>query len=476
MLFNFILAFVHILDLVTICYMVFKERRTGTSIIAWTLILILMPFLGFVIYLFIGRKIGKPNMYVFNKDEFKVFKYYLKENEKNVKVYSNNKHSDMIRAFTELDYSPYRENNHVSLYSDGEVFFNELLSEIKGAKKSINIQFYIFRTDRVGTEILNALIEKAKEGVKVNFLFDSIGSKSLKKSTLNELVKVGGEYAVFFPSWLKVININMNFRNHRKVVVIDNRIGFIGGFNIGDEYRYKSKKYGYWRDTHIKIEGSAVLDLNIRFLVDWKYASKKDIDIKSSLIVNNNYIYGNDAIQILASGPNEDNRFEIKLGYLKMIQKAKRYLFIQSPYFILDSSIYDSIKLASLSGVDVRIMVPGKGDHPFVYWANLSYVGKLLPYGVKIYHYNKEDFLHAKTIVIDDEVCSIGTANMDIRSFELNFEINAFIYSSHVSILQRNEFLKDISNSKELTLNEYNKRGEWVKFKESFSQLFSSLL
>ena len=411
----------------------------------------------------------------FNKEEYIFFENYLKDNEDKVKIDNNTKYYDMINALKELDYSPYRENNKVSLYSDGKLFFRELIKEINSAKESINIQFYIFRSDDIGTEILDLLIKKAKEGVKIYFLFDSLGSKSLDKNALKKLVDAGGEYSIFFPSWLKIINININFRNHRKIVVIDNKVGFIGGFNIGDEYIRKSEKYGYWRDTHIKIEGSAVQDLKIRFIIDWKYASKKNIDLKNSLFCYNDN-NGEDNIQILASGPNEENRSEIKLGYIKMIQKAKKYLFIQSPYFILDSSMFDSIKLASLSGVDVRIMIPGKGDHPLIFWANLKHVGKLIPYGVKIYHYNKNAFLHAKTIVIDDEICSIGTANMDIRSFKLNFEVNAFIYSSKVAIKQKEQFFIDIDNSKELSLDEYNNRGRIVKFKEYFSSLFSSLL
>lgn len=181
-------------------------------------------------------------------------------------------------------------------------------------------------------------------------------------------------------------------------------------------------------------------------------------------------------MQILSSGPDFSDRFEIKLAYLKMIQKAKDYLYIQSPYLIIDKSIADSLKLAATSGVDVRIMIPGKGDHPFVYWANLVYAGELLEFGVKIYHYDKNAFLHAKTVVIDDEICSIGTANMDTRSFELNFEVNAFIYSEEISKKQKAEFEKDILKSEELTLEKYKSRSTTVKVKEALSRLFSDVL
>ena len=327
-----------------------------------------------------------------------------------------------------------------------------------------------------GSEILSILEEKAAKGVEVRLLYDSVGSRTLNKRVLKNFISVGGKTGEFFPSWLKIINLNMNFRNHRKIVVIDNKIGFVGGFNVGDEYLGKNEKFGYWRDTHVKIEGDAVKDLNLRFLADWRYATKEEVDIEHIVEEESRVCTGNKGIQILSSGPNLSDRFEIKLAYLKMIQKAKKYIYIQSPYLIIDNSISDALKLAALSGVDVRIMIPGKGDHPFVYWANLSYAGDLLDFGVKIYHYDRNAFLHAKTLVIDDEICSVGTANMDTRSFELNFEINAYIYSSDIACKQKKQFEKDILKSNQLTLEMYKGRNNKTKIKEGLSKLFSSIL
>ena len=267
----------------------------------------------------------------------------------------------------------------------------------------------------------------------------------------------------------------MNFRNHRKIVVIDRQIGYIGGFNVGDEYLGKDPKFGYWRDTHIKFKGTSVKDLNLRFLADWRYATKEDIFLHP-VSFNQTQSHQNIGMQIVSSGPNMGNTHHIKLSYLKMIQRAKRYIYIQSPYLIIDKSIADSLKLAALSGVDVRIMIPGKGDHPFVYWANLGYAGEILPFGVKIYHYDKNAFLHAKTVVIDDQVCSVGTANMDTRSFELNFEVNALIYSEKIAKQQKKQFEADIVKSTELTLSDYQNRNTSIKFKESLSRLFSGVL
>lgn len=479
-MFKLFTILIHLINFFTIVYMVFKEKRPANSIIAWTLILYLAPFLGFIAFLLFGRRLNNSNMFGVKDSEIKLFNTYndyIKERDLFKNANKGLKNLDMIMSLEAINFSPYRDDNKIELFSDGKVFFDELLESLKKAKNSINIQFYIFKSDEIGSKILEILEEKARAGIEVRFLYDSIGSRSLNKIKIKSLIDAGGKVGEFFPSWLKIININMNFRNHRKIVVIDNKIGFVGGFNVGDEYLGKNEKFGYWRDTHIKFEGSAVKDLNLRFLADWRYATKEIIDLEKTLFFEQTQPRSaNDGMQIISSGPNLSDNYEIKLGYLKMIQKAKNYIYIQSPYLIIDKSISDSLKLAALSGVDVRIMIPGKGDHPFVYWANLFYAGELLNSNIKIYHYDKNAFLHAKTVVIDDDICSIGTANMDTRSFELNFEVNAFIYSEKIAKKQREEFEKDILISTQLTLETYNNRGRLVKIKESFSKLFSSLL
>ena len=480
MMFKVFTVLIHVVNLLTMAFMIFKEKRSTNSIIAWILILYLAPYVGFIVFILIGRKMNNANMFGFKNAELNTFKSYLNKNEEKNKynkesLYEKNK--DMILALEAMDYSPYRNDNNVSMYSDGKLFFNELLESLKKAKKSINIEFYIFKNDDIGTKILNVLEEKAKEGVEVRLLYDSVGSRSLSRNVLNKLINEGGKVGEFFPSWLKFININMNFRNHRKIVVIDNNVGFVGGFNVGDEYLGKDSKFGYWRDTHIKFTGSAVNDLNLRFLADWRYATKEEVSLEEIFEANEeNSNSNNVGMQIVSSGPNLSDKYEIKMAYLKMIQKAKKYLYIQSPYLIIDNSISDSLKLAAASGVDVKIMIPGKGDHPFVYWANLVYAGDLIKEGIRVFHYDKNAFLHAKTVVIDDEVCSIGTANMDTRSFELNFEVSSFIYSEKIAKEQKYEFENDMKRCEELTLEKYQNRSRIVKIKESLSRLFSDVL
>ncbi|MDD2216732.1 MAG: cardiolipin synthase, partial [Eubacteriales bacterium] len=283
----------------------------------------------------------------------------------------------------------------------------------------------------------------------------------------------GGQYAFFFPPKFKYLNMKLNYRNHRKMVIIDGEIGYLGGFNVGIEYIGKKKKFGYWRDTHLRLTGSCVQDINARFILDWRFASKEDL-ILSAAYCGEVPHTGTTGIQIVASGP--DSRLtEVKHGYLKMISSAKKNIFIQTPYFVPDSSILESLKNAIFSGVDVRIMIPNKPDHMFVYWATYYYVGILLNAGAKIYIYNN-GFLHAKNICVDGEVASVGSANFDMRSFYLNFEANAFVYDSEEVYKLESIFQSDMSYCEELTKLKYRNRSLHIKFKESISRLLSDLL
>ena len=322
--------------------------------------------------------------------------------------------------------------------------------------------------------MLHELEKKAEEGIEVKMLYDDMGSRDLRKKDLKKFRQKGGHAESFFPSKLPLINLRMNNRNHRKIVVIDGTIGYVGGFNVGDEYLGKSKKFGYWRDTHLRIKGDAVNALQLRFILDWNSQSTRDNLTYESRYFPDVDSGGTIGIQIASSGPDEDWE-QIKYGYLKMISSAKESIYIQSPYFIPDQAFLDSIKIAALGGVDVNIMVPNKRDHPFVYWATLKNVASLLEAGVNVYHYDN-GFLHSKTLVIDDEVASVGTANMDNRSFTLNFEVNAFIYDEGVARSLKQAFINDMKLSNKLTSEAYAKRNMLVKFKEGISQLLSPIL
>lgn len=477
---------IYIINFLAIINLIFREKRSIEATVAWVLVLTTAPAIGCILYIAVGRGISKNNMFKIKEAEDKI----LKENiiDTQIKLDRNDNfepnligYKDMIYALANSNNSHFTTNNDVEIFPEPNDFFESLLEELKKAKHHINIQFYIFKDDEIGNKIIDILIDKAQNGVEVRLLYDAVGSRLFSDKSIHKLKKSGVKVGAFFPSFMKVINFNLNYRNHRKIVVIDGNVGFIGGNNIGDEYLGKDPKFGYWRDTHLKITGDSVKDLNIRFILDWRYTTKEDLVLdkyfgNETLRLSNSKACKDIGIQIVSSGPDSTELDEIKYGYIKMIQKAKKYIYIQTPYFILDKTLTDTLKIACFSGVDVRIMIPSKPDHPFVYWASSSYAGELLKYGAKLYNYDHSAFLHAKTIVVDDCVCSIGTANMDIRSFELNFEINAFMYSSEVAKKQRAIFENDILKSKEITLDMYNSRSRYMRLKESISRLLSPIL
>jgi cardiolipin synthase len=268
-------------------------------------------------------------------------------------------------------------------------------------------------------------------------------------------------------------NLRVNHRNHRKIAIIDGRIGYLGGYNIGDEYLGRDRRKGRWRDTHLRIEGRGVLDMQARFLLDWSFSSKGGMEASPRYFPRTD-ARGTGAVQIVSGGPDKKEDL-IQESYLKMIGLARRSVYLQSPYFVPDESVQDALRVAALSGVDVRIMVPSARDHLFVHWANLAYLGELVEAGVKAYLY-QDGFLHAKTIVVDGEIASVGSANWDIRSFELNFETNAMIYCRRVGREQEEAFLDDLRYCEQWTLADHLSRSTWVKVKCSFSRVFSPLL
>ena len=461
---------------------IFLERREPSSTWAWLLVMFFIPVVGFVLYLLLGRQMRKKHFFRWEGRKKigidALVDYQIESINKGTFEYKltdvASRHKELIYMHLLSGHAVLTQDNHVEIFDDGQEKFDELLHDIHHAKDHIHVQYYIFKLDRLGTRILNALIEKAKQGVQVRILYDEMGSRGVHKRDFKQLIKYGGEVEVFFPSILPLINPRMNYRNHRKLVLVDGRIGYIGGFNVGDEYLGLKEKFGYWRDTHLRIEGSSVHPLQTRFLLDWNQASdRKDLEYEDRFFPTFSR-KGDTAIQIVSSGP--DSQWEsIKNGYIKMINMAKKYVYIQTPYFIPDDAFMNAVKIACLSGIDVRIMIPNKPDHLFVYWATYYHVGILIDAGARIYIYDN-GFLHAKMIVIDDEVASVGTANIDSRSFKLNFEVNAFIYDKAVSRKLAELFEKDKMYSTELTKEKYENRPTKIKIKESISRLLSPIL
>lgn len=479
---NYMIIFSNLLwiNMVLGVLLIFFERRNPTSTLLWIMVLTFLPGIGFILYLFIGQDLSKKKIFETKIDEDGCFREIAKIQkreilENNFKFRDSNfsRYEDLVQMHLMSSEAYFTQDNQVELYFDGRDKFDALLESIKNAEKYIHIQYYIFKTDGIGMEIIKALSEKAKEGVDVRLLVDGMGGRWISKKKKSILTDAGGKFAIFFPAFVPFLSIRINYRNHRKICIIDGREAFIGGFNIGDEYLGLSKKFGYWRDAHISIKGSAISSLQWRFFLDWRFATGEEIQNCQSF-VHEESEESKVGIQIVSSGP--DSQWpNIKDGYTKMISYSRKKLYIQTPYFIPDEGLLEVIRIAGLSGVDVKVMIPNKPDHPFVYWASLSYIGELLQAGVKFYTYEK-GFLHSKVIISDNFVSSVGTANLDIRSFKLNFEVNAFMYDEKVNAKLTQQFIDDLNDCKEITLEEYNERSNIVKIKESVSRLLSPVL
>ncbi len=469
-----------VINVVFIGLVIFFERKRTSHTLAWVLILSLTSYVGFVLYLFFGLSFRKKKR-LKDKESNNIFKQFI---SKRNKLLERERNHSLIEKYFDLAYyheynskSLYYPSNNIDFYFDGEELFSHIKKSIDEAKNFIHMEYYIIRNDQLGREIMSLLTKKAREGVEVKLIYDGMGCLWLKKKFFKELKEAGGQIATFFPPFVPYFSIRANYRTHRKIMIIDGKEAYMGGFNIGDEYLGKNKKFGYWRDTHMKIRGDVIDSLQAEFLLDWIFVTGQ----KKNLPINNFGKYfltrgheGDTGMQIVGSGPNYEHAF-IKDGILKMIQKAKKSIYIQTPYYIPDDAIQDSLKVAILSGIEVNIIIPNKPDHMFVYWATLSYVGELIEIGAKVYTY-ENGFLHSKFIVVDEEVATVGTTNMDLRSFYFNFEINAFIYNENVVKILLNIFKKDIELSKHITRDLYKNRGTYIKFKESISRLVSPIL
>ncbi|HAQ08339.1 MAG TPA: cardiolipin synthase, partial [Bacillus bacterium] len=344
---------------------------------------------------------------------------------------------------------------------------------LKKATHHINMEYYIVRNDQIGEEIKEVLIEKARQGVKVRFLYDSVGSWQLSKKYVADLSNAGVEMVEFGPVRLPFLNSKFNFRNHRKIIVIDGTVGFVGGLNIGDEYLGRDAGFGFWRDTHLLVSGEAVRSLQLIFLQDWYYMTNQSLltsDYLSPALVETN----DGGVQMIAGGP--DNEWSvIKNIFFSMISSADKSVWIASPYFIPDEDIFSAIKVAALSGLDVRILVPKRPDKRIVFFASRSYFPELLEAGVKIYEYEK-GFMHSKIVIVDGQLAAIGTSNLDMRSFHLNFEVNAFLYKTASTEKLVFEYENDLLDSKEIHMDVFNKRNLGYRLLESTSRLLSPML
>ena len=449
------------------------ENRNPVKSISWVLVLIFLPLIGMGLYLLLGQDYRKKKIIskrsIRNVNDRPVASFDISCLD--TSHFTSNQLNLIKLLYKNSEAAGYAYNK-IEVLADGASTFEAMFEAINQAKDHIHIQFFIFDDDKISNQFRELLIQKAKEGIRIRMIYDYWGSFNLSKKYLNSLIEAGVYLQPFLPFRWKISRSNkINYRNHRKVLIIDGKIGFTGGLNVADRYIY-GNKLGNWRDTFVRFEGAAVHGLQLLFMVDWYFVDRKFIDgpeyFPDALKFEPNLV------QIVSSGPDTDWE-SIMQGIASAIMTATKYIYIHTPYFMPNDVIASCIEIAALSGVDVRLMIPVRSDSPLSDASTFSYLGRALEAGVRVFRY-KDGFLHSKAIVIDDLISIIGSTNLDERSFDQNFEANAFIYDTATSQKLKTHFLKDIENCEELTIETWTNRKHRQKLKESLARLFSPLM
>lgn len=370
--------------------------------------------------------------------------------------------------------SPLTRHNKIKLLLNGEEKFPELLQALQQAKHHIHMEYYIYEQDEIGTTIIELLISKAKEGVQVRFIYDDFGSPAIKKKIETRMQEAGVEIHPFHKVHFYLLANRINYRNHRKIVVIDGQTGFVGGINVSDKYINKNKSKLFWRDTHLRIDGPGVYYLQYLFFADWNFCCAAGLKPENIYFGQNTKPEGDTLVQVVGSGPDSIQPL-VLFSILQAIYLAKEEILITTPYLIPGDNIIDALRIAASSGLSVKLLVPGKSDSRLVNAASKANYNDLLQAGVEIYLYQK-GFIHAKTLVTDGKLSMIGTANMDYRSFELNFEVNAIIYDKLFAKQMRGVFFDDLKQATKLNAEEWYKRPIYAKLSERIARLFSPCL
>lgn len=437
--------------------------------LAWLLAIFTIPVAGALFYILFGRNRRKSKMFSL-KDQFAPIDHYIHEDC--APKMSDSKHK-IISLIANTSKCSLTCHNKLELLKDGRNTFESIFSAIEEAREHIHLQYYIFEDGALADRLLELFERKIAENVTIRLLYDGIGSYSLSKKYLKKLKEIGVETAQFLPFKFGRFLTALNYRNHRKIIIVDNKVGFTGGINISDKYLKGDAALGKWHDTHLKIEGEAVDYLNRVFITDWFLASEKKVDI-SSLTT---YPTPNrkTSLQIVPSGPDDD--FDVmEQVYFSVINSAEKYLYIVNPYIIPNHAILQALMTAALSGVDVRILMSTTTDIKLVDWCVRAYFESYLKAGIKIYLY-ADGFLHSKVMLCDDEIASIGTANLDNRSLQQNYEAQVFVYDENLCQQMKLDFLRDCEKS--IMLKDYEKYRQrpWTKkLIEGFAKLLSPLL
>jgi len=460
---------IYIITIIGTVLVVVSENRNPIRTLAWVLVLILLPAVGIVLFYFFGqnnRKIRKLSSKYNEWEGIRHAEFLIEEH------YSNTPKAfiSLSKLLSQVNDSLILRGSKVEVITVGTRKFEALLNDIRGARNHIHMEYFIFNNDATGRKVKEVLMQKASEGVKVRFLYDNVANIGVPSGFYNEMSKAGVEVCPFMKIRFASFRSRVNYRNHRKVVVIDGKVGYIGGMNVGDEYAIKPT----WRDTHLRIEGRGVYALQVNFFRDWLSTLERKFKDDGGHYFPSCNIYTNNLLQIASGGPNTQWS-NLHQATLSAIISSQKYLYIQTPYFLPTDSIFEALQTAALSGVDVRLMVSRKSDSFYVDPAARSYYCELLRAGLRIFEHQTK-FIHAKTIVADDYLSVIGSANMDFRSFEMNFEINCYLYDTDLAIENKAVFFDDLEGCKEVFLEEWEKRSWWKRVIESLMRLFAPLM
>lgn len=474
-----LVTILYFLTVVFIAILIILENRNPEKTISWILVLVLLPFAGVVIYLFFGQEYRKTKMFSRKGlKDLERLRNLTMEQLDNLTA-SNFETSEKLNAKKRLmnlllsnSNAILTNDNEVQILRNGEETFPEIFKTIEQAKHHIHLEYYIIEDDRIGNRLRELLIKKAEEGVKVRLIFDDVGSWKLRKKFIRSMSEAGIRIDCFMKVRFPMLTSRVNYRNHRKIMVVDGTTAFVGGLNFADRYLDGKPGIGAWRDTHLKVIGGGATALQIIFMADWYFVSKE-------ILKGDEYFKPFESgsgklVQMVASGPDSDWE-SISQAYFTAISSATESVYISTPYLMPTSDIVTALKTSALGGIDVRIIVPGISDAITPKWGTNSYIEELLDAGVKVYFY-RAGFIHSKVIIADGIFSSVGTANLDFRSLETNFEVNAMIYDEEIAQILTKQFLDDQSKSELILLDEWRKRPRINKIKESFSRILSPML
>ena len=465
-----ILNLLYALTILGVVAVVVSENRNPVKSLAWVTVLLVVPLVGLVLYLVFGRNI--QNKRIISRRNRRKLRRLTARHLTDVR---HGRPPESLQARINLASalcgSNYYEGNHAEVFDNGTDKFNALLADIAAAQHYINLQYYIIVDDNIGSRVLSALEERARAGVKVRIIYDHVGSFKLSRRALRRLKEAGAEAYPFFKVVFPPFGTRINWRNHRKIAVIDGTVGYIGGMNVADRYIDGGKMFPMWRDLHLRVTGPAVAALQQSFAVDWNFMGHP-------LLVDEvrpaRHPHSNIGMQLVTGGPTTQ-WMNMTLIFQQAISEAKKCVYILTPYFIPTEGLVQTLQVAALSKVDVRLIVPRRSDSDMLRWATCSYVQECLRAGIKVYFYEK-GMLHSKAVIIDDDFCTVGSTNFDFRSFEHNFEANMLIYSTEFNARMKALFMRELNDSRRITSAEWNRRPFLEKSLESVMRLLSPIL